>query len=58
MCLPQHDRKLDELSIEYKRNPDRSKLVDYILAGDVQGDLKTMAEKIQQALEVYKVRPL
>ena len=50
----QHTRRLDELSAEYKRDPDRLKLVDYILAEDIKGDLTTLAEKIKQALEVYK----
>ena len=49
-----HTRRLDELSVEYKRNPDRLKLVDYILAEDVKDDLTTLAEKIKRALEVYK----
>ena len=29
--------------------------MDYILAEDVQGDLRIMVDKIRQALEVYKV---
>jgi len=29
-------------------------MVDYIRAEDIEGDLKTMAQEIQQALEVYK----
>ena len=47
-------RRLDELSAEYKRNPDRLKLVDYILAEDIKGDLMVLVEKVKQALEVYK----
>jgi len=31
-------------------------MAEYIRAKDIEGELKTMAQKIQQALEVYKAR--